>query len=209
MLLLLIMMMLLLFKSFSAVASGFVNDFDFDFFGLFFSGFGFVARSVFYVVVPILSSARLLLFGIVFFAFLGSDFFFFFFSFGIQSKIRGIYLVLHSLCACFVLFTRGRFLLFSGFVVCERASLVLCYSSSIRGFCVDSVVLYYFLPSYCSPGRGGLGENTHLLELHHLDSVYTVLHLLLAKRTFCECSLAWYLVSGHHCTFSSCYWKPT
>jgi hypothetical protein len=36
------------FKSFSAVAGGFVNDFDFDFFfGLFFSGFGFVTRSVF------------------------------------------------------------------------------------------------------------------------------------------------------------------
>lgn len=141
--------------------------------------------------------------------FWGAIFVFFFLISGIQSKIRGIYLVLHSLCACFVFFTRGYFLVFSGFVVCERASLVLCYSSSIHGFCVDSVVLYDFLPSYCSPGRGGLGENTYLLERHHLDSVYTVLHLLLAKHTFCECSLAWYLFSGHHCTFSSCYWKAT
>ncbi len=101
------------------------------------------------------------------------------------------------------------FWFFLALLFCERASLVLCYSSRIRGFCVDSVVLHDFFPSYCSPGRGGLGENTYLLELHHLDSVYTVLHLLLAKHTFCECSLAWYLVSGHHCTFCNCYWKAT
>jgi hypothetical protein len=170
-----------------------------------------VTRSVFYVVVPILSSARLLLFVIVLFAFLRSDIGFFFFPIsGIQSKIRGIYLVLHSLCACFVFFSRGYFLgYFLALLFCERASLVLCYSSSIHGFCVDSVVSYDFFPSYCSPGRGGLGENTYLLQLHHLDSVYTFLHLLLAKHTFCECSLAWHLVSGHHCTFSSCYWKAT
>ncbi len=158
-----------------------------------------MTRSVFYVVVAILSSARLLLFGIVFFAFLGSDIFFFF-PFLVSRVKSEVYIWF---------FTRGYFLVFSGFVVCERASLVLCYSSSIRGFCVDSVVLYDFLPSYCSPGRGGLGENVYLLELHHLDSVYTVLHLLLAKHTFCEFSLAWYLVSGHHCTFYSCYWKAT
>jgi hypothetical protein len=47
--------------------------------------------------------------------------------------------------------------IFLALLFCERASLVLCYSSSIRGFCVDSVVSYDFFPSYCSPGRGGLG----------------------------------------------------
>jgi hypothetical protein len=136
----------------------------------------------------------------------------FFFSPFLVSRVKSevsIWFVT-PLCACFVFFSRSYFLgFFLALLFCECASLVLCYSSSIRGFWVDSVVSYDFFPSYCSPGKGGLGENTYLLELHHLDSVYTFLHLLLAKHTFCECSLAWHLVSGHHCTFSSCYWKAT
>lgn len=116
------------FKSFSAVAGGFVNDFEIIFLVCFslvlvlWLGQFFMLLWLFcllHVCCCSWSSSS---------HFWGVILVFFSIS-GIQSKIRGIYLVLHSLCACFVFFSRDFF--FGFFWLCCFVSVLLwCWATA-------------------------------------------------------------------------------